>query len=498
MLEAYHTLGMTSEAVFSLYVRKLPPDRNFLVACGLDDLLDDVAALRFGKAEIEHLASLGLFRPAFLDWLRDFRFTGDIHAVKEGTPVFPNEPILEVVAPIGEAQLLETLVINQIGFQTLIASKAARVVRAARDRGVVDFGSRRAQGLDAAVKGARAAYIAGVSATSNVQAGRRYGIPVTGTVAHSFIQAFPNELEAFRAFSRVYPDTTLLVDTYDTPTGVENVIALAAESGPEFRVRAIRLDSGDLLELARDARRRLDAAGLQEIRIVASGGLDEWKIERLLALGAPIDAFGVGTDMLVSTDAPALDIAYKLASYDGEGRMKLSPGKRNLPGRKQVFRQFARNVPSGDVIARHDENLPGRPLLEPVMLGGRRTRSRASAASVRTRAMEAIAELPVQMRALTPAETRYPVAVSGELARFAARTAGRLTAAVAKNPPAPPETPRRGAAVAEGRNGQPEAQTEPDLCPICGGPVVEEHGVFKCTFCGQVVESCCEGVPPPP
>jgi nicotinate phosphoribosyltransferase len=254
MLEAYHALGMGKQAVFSLFVRKLPPDRKFLIACGLDDLLDDVQALHFTHADIEHLASFGLFQPRYLEWLHGLRFTGEVHAVAEGTPVFPNEPILEVIAPIGEAQMLETLVINQIGFQTLIASKAARIASAAGDRRVVDFGTRRSHGIDAAIKGARAAYIGGAAATSNVEAGRRYGIPVTGTVAHSFIQAFPNELEAFRAFASLYPDTTLLVDTYETPAAVATVIALARELGPEFRVRAIRLDSGDLLELSRNAR----------------------------------------------------------------------------------------------------------------------------------------------------------------------------------------------------------------------------------------------------
>lgn len=476
MLEAYHALGMDRPAVFSLFVRKLPTDRQFLVACGLDDLLDDIQALRFTGEDVEHLASLGLFQPGFLEWLKGFRFTGEIRAVPEGTPVFPNEPILEVIAPIGEAQILETLVINQIGFQTLIASKAARIAAAAGDRTMVDFGTRRSHGIDAAIKGARAAYVGGAAATSNVEAGRRYGIPVTGTVAHSFIQAFPNELEAFRAFSGLYPDTTLLVDTYDTPAAVETVIALARELGSDFRVRAIRLDSGDLLALSRDARRRLDAAGLPDVRIIASGGLDEWKIERLMRARAPIDAFGVGTDMMVSTDAPALDIAYKLTSYDGEGRMKFSPGKRNLPGSKQVFRRYRNDRAIGDVLARYDEKLRGRPLLETVMVDGRRTGRRPSLAEIRKERRDAIAQLPSRFRTLRPAATAYPVTVSARLARFEEETARRIAAALGERHKEP-----RSAATG--------------FCPLCGGPVDEEHGVFRCVRCGQMVETCCEGAP---
>jgi nicotinate phosphoribosyltransferase len=309
-----------------------------------------------------------------------------------------------------------------------------------------------------------------------VEAGRRYGIPVTGTVAHSFIQAFANELEAFRAFAGLYPDTTLLVDTYDTPAAVETVIALARELGADFRVRAIRLDSGDLLALSRDARRRLDAAGLPEVRIIASGGLDEWKIDRLMRAKAPIDAFGVGTDMLVSTDAPALDIAYKLTFYDGQGRMKFSPGKRNLPGSKQVFRRYRNNRAIGDVLARHNENLRGRPLLETVMVDGRRAGRRSALADIREKTRDAIAQLPSRFRTLRPSATTYPVAVSAALARFEEEAARGIVAALGDSR----EEPRSAAA---------------GFCPLCGGPVEEEHGVFRCVRCGQVVETCCEGAP---
>ncbi|MBX6365994.1 MAG: nicotinate phosphoribosyltransferase, partial [Gemmatimonadetes bacterium] len=339
MLQAYWRERMDAEAVFSLHVRKLPPERNYLLACGVEDALRQLAALRFTRPALDYLGTLGLFRDEFLDWLGRLRFTGDVYAVPEGTPVFPPAPLLEVVAPLPEAQLAETLVLNRIHFQTVLASKAARVVRAAAGRPVVDFALRRMPGIDAGVTGARAFYVAGVASTSDVLAGARYGIPVAGTMAHSYVQAHDDELEAFRRFASLYPETTLLVDTYDTLRGVDAVIRLAAELGDAFRVRAIRLDSGDLAELARESRRRLDEAGLTGVRIFASGGLDEYAIAALVRSGAPIDAFGVGTRMGVSSDAPALDgMAYKLTEYAGRGRTKLSTGKFVYPGRKQVWR----------------------------------------------------------------------------------------------------------------------------------------------------------------
>lgn len=306
-------------------------------------VLDTLEALRFGPEDLDYLRSLGGFPEGFLAWLAAFRFSGEVRAMPEGTPVFAEEPILEVAAPIAEVQMVETLAMNMVGAQTLFASKAARVVAAAAGRPVVDFGGRRAQGLDAAVAGARAFHLAGVSATSNLLAGARFGIPVAGTMAHSFVQAFDTEAEAFRAYARLYPETILLVDTYDTPAGVRRVAALARELGPDFRVRGVRLDSGDLLALSREARAILDAAGLPSVQILASGGLGKDGIAALLAAGAPIDAFGVGTAMGVSADAPALDIAYKLAAYAGLGRTKLSAGKRTLPGQAGVPRPRGRD-----------------------------------------------------------------------------------------------------------------------------------------------------------
>lgn len=424
MLRAYWELGLEATAVFSLFVRRLPPERNFLVACGLDDLVAKIETLRFGVDDIAYLRAQG-FPEEFLARLAGFRFEGDIYGVAEGTPVFANEPILEVVASIGQAQLLETLVINQVGFQTLIASKAARVAGAAEGRGVVDFGSRRAHGIDAGVSGARAAFVGGVEATSNVLAGKTFGIPIAGTMAHSFVQVFADEMEAFRAFAKVFPDTVLLVDTYDTAEGVEKVIALARELGPDFGVRAIRIDSGDLAALSKQARTLLDRAGLERVGIFASGGLDEWRIAALIGDGAPIDGFGVGTDMIVSADAPALDIVYKLTEFAGEGRIKLSAGKQTLPGRKQVFRTFVNGTAAGDVIGRAGEQLPGTPLLAPVMKDGRRVRPADPLADVQRRCRKEIAGLPRDLRALAD-RTPYPVVISPALDAEAQRIRRRF------------------------------------------------------------------------
>lgn len=427
MLRAYFELKMDAQATFSLFVRKLPPHRNFLIAAGLNELLDAIQDLRFEPQQLDYLASLEFSTKPFLDWLADFRFSGDIYAMREGTPFFENEPIMEVVAPIAEAQLIETLVLNQIGLQTILASKAARVVGAARGRAVVDFGARRAQGLDAAMKGARAFYIGGIESTSNVAAGQRYGLPVAGTMAHSFVQACASEMDAFRSFSDVFPDTTLLVDTYDTIEGVRKVIALAKERGADFRISAVRLDSGDLDELSRAARRLLDEAGLTGVQIVASGGLDETRIDDLTSRGAPIDIFGVGTDMAASSDAPALDIAYKLTEYDGEGRMKLSAGKRSLPGRKQVFREFRDGAAVRDVIARYSETLPGAPLLQPFMRSGRRVATQTfDLQHIRAYAKEQLGTLAPNLRTPRSQGERYDVAISDELVDFERKTRQQL------------------------------------------------------------------------
>jgi nicotinate phosphoribosyltransferase len=427
MLQAYFEEEMVEQAVFSLFVRRLPPGRNFLIACGLGPLLEYLERLSFSDDDIAYLESLGGFRQTFLRRLRDLQFTGDVRAVPEGTPVFANEPILEVAAPLPQAQLIETLVMNQTHVHTVLASKAERVVAAARGKPVIDFGARRTHGFDAAMKAARAFHIAGVAATSNVLAGKRYGVPLSGTMAHSYIQAHKDEATAFASFAGLYPETVLLVDTYDTMGGVQKVIDLARQLGEAFRVRAVRLDSGDLAALAIEARRALDEAGLERVEVFASGGLDERRIASLLDAGAPIDGFGVGSSMAVSDDAPVLDIAYKLCEYAGLGRLKLSSGKPVLPGRKQVFRVGEDGVDTRDTIARAGEELPGRPLLEPMMQGGRRL----SAACVeleasRRHAKEMIGRLPPHVRGLDAAEPPYPVDVSRELREYQADVGSRL------------------------------------------------------------------------
>jgi nicotinate phosphoribosyltransferase len=417
MVDAYLDEELHDEAVFSLFVRRLPSRRNYLLACGLEDVLRYLETLRFTPEQIGYLASLKRFSDKLLDYLERFRFSGEVCAVPEGTPVFGEEPILEVAAPLPEAQLVETYLINQIHLQTLAASKAARVVEAAAGRPVMEFGLRRIHGSDAGVKVARAAFIAGIDATSNVLAGQRYGMPVAGTMAHSFVQAHDDELEAFRVFARCFPDSTLLVDTYDTLRGVQHVIRLARELGDGFHVRAVRLDSGDLLALSRAARQMLDDAGLRHVQIIGSGNLDEESLARLLGEQAPIDSFGVGTAMGVSADVPCLDIVYKLVVYAGKDRIKLSTAKVLYPGRKQVFRMEVDGVASRDVLARHDEQLQGRPLLRPVMRDGKRVQGTPpSLPEIRAHARRELERLPPSLRRLEPANPPYRVEASPMLA----------------------------------------------------------------------------------
>ena len=418
MLQAYFEERMNEVAVFSLFARRLPERRNYLLASGLDDVLAFLETLRFDQAALAYLDSLGRFTERFLRHLEQLTFTGDVYAVPEGTPLFANEPFVEIEAPIAEAQLVESYVMNQIHLQTVLASKAARVVEAAQGRQIVDFGFRRMHGTDAGLKGARAFHVAGVDATSNVAAGQAYGLRVAGTLAHSYIQAHDDEYAAFRAFARLYPDTVLLVDTYDTLEGVRKVIDLARELGPAFRISAVRLDSGDLGDLATKARGMLDEAGLRQVTIFASGGLNEDEVARLVRAGAPIDGFGVGTDMGVSRDAPSLDIAYKLVEYGGRPRMKLSTGKVLLPGRKQVFRVERDGVADHDVLGRRDDAPSGRPLLQRVMAGGQRCAAgRVTLDEARAHARNELGRLPPRVRGLEPANPPYAVNLSAALSR---------------------------------------------------------------------------------
>jgi len=433
MLQAYFEAGHNDNATFSLSVRRLPKSRNYLLACGLDDVLAYLEGLCFSDDAITFLDSLGQFSSAFLNWLGNFQFTGSVDAVPEGTPVFANEPILEVTAPIGEGQIAETFIMNQVNLQTLLASKAARVVDAASGRAVIDFGARRIHGLDAANKAARAFYIAGVNGTSNVLAAKLYGIPAVGTMAHSYIQSYEDEAQAFREFTRIYPRTVLLIDSYDTLAAIDKVIALAADLGDAFEVQAVRLDSGDLGDLAIKCRAKLDAAGLTDVGVFASSSLDEYKIADLISNGAPIQGFGVGTRMGVSEDAPSLDMVYKLCAYAGTGRVKLSPGKPILPGRKQIFRTMRGGTAVSDVIARADEKPDGIPLLAPVMREGKRLQA-GTVTLEETRAVAKLAmnSLPERIRALEPADPPYTVTVSDALAQYHETIKAKVVRAQAK------------------------------------------------------------------
>jgi nicotinate phosphoribosyltransferase len=413
MLQSYFDEGMNDIAVFDLFIRRLSDNRNYFVACGLEHVLDYLETFSFSAGAVARLRSVDRFSEAFLNSLRDLRFNGDVYAVPEGTVIFPNEPILEVVAPLPQAQIVETFLMNQIQLATLAASKASRVVHAARGRSVVDFGVRRMHGADAGLKEPRAFYIAGVEATSCVLAGATYGIPLAGTMAHSYIQAFDDESEAYRHFIRAYPTAILLVDTYDIRKGVERVIEVARELGTEFQVSGVRLDSGDLEKQAREVRAMLDRAGLSGVKIFVSSSLDEYSIERLLDAGAPIDGFGVGAHMATSSDAPVLDTAYKLAEYAGRARMKLSESKSTLPGRKQVYREAAR-----DVIGLWDEKHAGRPLLAQVMRDGKRTSPRETLQSCRSRCRAELNSLPEELLSLVKADSSYPVSLSASMMRL--------------------------------------------------------------------------------
>jgi nicotinate phosphoribosyltransferase len=417
MAHAYFELGMQETAVFDLFVRRLPPTRRFLIAAGLEQILDYLEQLRFSDEDLQFLARLNLFPDRFLDHLAEVRFTGTVHAMPEGTPYLANEPILRITAPILEAQLVESRIMNIATFASLIASKAARCVLAARGRRLVDFGMRRAHGAEAALMAARSAYLAGFDATATVEAGRLFGIPLSGTMAHSFIQAHDHEEEAFRSFVKARNRrTALLIDTYDTIRAAQTVAQLArelAESGTPGLVQAVRIDSGDLGAQARAVRDILDAAGCPEIEIVLSGGLDEHAVESLLESGTPVDAFGIGTSLDVSEDAPSLDMAYKLQEYAGQPRRKRSPGKETWPGRKQVFRKRnAQGEWMEDWIALEDEPVDGEPLLEEVMCAGKRTQQRPDLNTIRERCMAQLKQLPPQLKSLKPGQGDLPVRIS--------------------------------------------------------------------------------------
>ena len=419
MAQGYFLENLNGEAVFSTFVRKLPDNRNFLIACGLADVLSFLENFKFSSEDIDYLKSLGLFKDEFLDFLKELRFTGDVYALKEGTIFFENEPILEIKAPIIQCQLLETYVLNQIQLQTMLVTKGARICSVAQDRNVVDFGSRRAHGLDAGLKAARAFYISGMSATSNVLAGKIYNIPVTGTMAHSYIQVHSNEFEAFETFSSIYPRTILLIDTYDIYEGIENVIKLSKKLGDKFSITGIRIDSGDIITTSKEIRKILDRAGLYNVKIIVSGSLDEYKIYEIVKENVPIDGFGVGTKAIVSEDAPFLDIVYKLTEYKGEGKFKKSKGKSTIPFQKQVYRHIDGGKYREDVISKYNEVLPGNPLIIKVMENGRlRDGAVEELDIIKERVKKELSMLPDNLKKLQKSEEPYPVKFSPSLEKI--------------------------------------------------------------------------------
>jgi nicotinate phosphoribosyltransferase len=422
MLDAYLAADMHQTAVFEFFVRRMPGNRNFLVFAGLEQLLQFLDRLRFHDDEIAWLESTGRFTQDLLEYLADFRFSGEVRAMREGTVFFANEPVVQIIAPLPEAQLVETRLINLIHFQTLIASKAARCVLAAPGRQLVDFGLRRAHGAEAGLLAARASYLAGFAGTSTVLAEAEFGIPAFGTMAHSFVQAHDKESEAFEHFARMYPEgSVLLIDTYDTLEAAHKVTELVSRLRPEgIRVRGVRLDSGDLAALATEVRRILDDGGCDDVSIFCSGSVDEYLLARDFP-GVPADGFGIGTRLDVSADAPYLDCAYKIQEYAGVPRRKKSAGKATWPGRKQVFRRYRDDgIMDGDRLAGADEDCRGSALLDGVMSAGRSIGSGHDLVAAREYAAIQLAALPEALRDPLGKGT-YRVEVSQRLRDLAER-----------------------------------------------------------------------------
>lgn len=434
MLQAYWRSGMTGTAVFEFFVRRMPRQRNFLLAAGLEQVLHYLETLNFSAADIAWLQSRHRFDPDFLEWLAAFRFTGDVHAMPEGTAFFHDEPILRLTAPMPEAQLVESRIVNLLHFQTLIASKAARMVLQQPQAILIDFGLRRAHGAEAGLLAARAAYIAGFTGSATLAAERAFGVPSFGTMAHSFVQAHATERAAFRNFALAWPDNvTLLIDTYDTLAAAHEIVALSHELAMQgVKVGGVRLDSGDLIALAKQVRQIFDAAGLYELRIFASSSIDEYFMAQAVAAGAPIDGYGIGTLLTTSADAPYLDCAYKLQEYAGAPRRKRSTGKATWPGRKQVYRSLDRNGNlAGDIVTVEGDPQPGQPLLIPVMQAGRRMAEPEAIGAIRNRAVAALASLPPTLRAMErkTAEPCFQPLIAPALQELAAQTDIRLSTA---------------------------------------------------------------------
>jgi nicotinate phosphoribosyltransferase len=426
---AFFEREMNGDASFDVMVRRFPPSRGYMIAAGLERVLQVLEDFHYDAAAIDHLESLHLFKPEFLHHLAQLRFTGSVRAIADGTIFFPGQPVMEVRGPLIETQILEPLILNQLGFASLTATKAARCFSVASGRRLMEFGLRRGQGADATLIAARSSYLAGFSGTSNLLAGKRYGMPVFGTMSHSFIMAHDSERQAFEDFARTFPKlSTMLVDTYDTAQGVRNVAELAQRLAKEdIKIQAVRLDSGDLYQLSRQARAILDQHGLAYVAIFASGNLDEYRIADLIRAGAPIDAFGVGTALTVSDDAPSADYTYKLVDYLGRPRLKTSAGKTTVPGRKQVFRGIdAGGHFSQDLVGLTDETPSSVarefkpavskivPMLQTVFENGRPAGTRPTLDESRDHFMAEFAMLGARQRSLTN-PTAYPVRLTAAL-----------------------------------------------------------------------------------
>jgi nicotinate phosphoribosyltransferase len=421
MMAAYLEYGLTEPAVFELFVRKLPACRGFLMAAGIEQALQFLETVSFEPEDLDAVRGLGQFSESFIAYLHAFRFSGDVDAMPEGTVFFQDEPILRVTAPLPEAQFVETRLVNLLHFQTVVASKAARMVLAAPGKPLIDYGLRRAHGAEAGMLAARAGYIAGFSGTATVAAGLEFDIPIYGTMAHSFIQAHDDEVLAFEHFAYSHPrGLVLLIDTYDTERAARRVVALAPRLAAQgITIEGVRIDSGDLGEHARRVRRILEEGGLPNVKIVASGGLDEYALQELSRAGAPIDSYGIGTSLTTASDAPALDCAYKLQEYAGKARRKRSEGKATWPGRKQVWRRYSDDgALAGDLVSLADDKQEGDALLRAVMRGGHCLRNVPDIAATRDRAKDQLARLPEPLRRLEP--YNYLVEIGAPVRRLAA------------------------------------------------------------------------------
>jgi nicotinate phosphoribosyltransferase len=407
MAQGYLEHNKTGTAVFSLFARKLPQERNFLVCCGLASVADDVRAVRFSGEDLDYLAGLEKFSDDFLDYLRNYRFEGDLYAVPEGRIVFQNEPLIQIEGSLPDVQILETLVLNHYHYQTLVASKAARIAAVSRGKDLVDFGFRRSHTPEGGIFAARAAYIAGFAGTSNVEAGRRYGLPVFGTMAHSYVQVFPSEEDAFRAYVKTFPENAMfLIDTFDTIACARKVVQLAHEGIP---FTGVRIDSGDIMGQVRAVRKIFDEGGLHHVRIFVSGGVDEYDIDAWLGAGTPIDAFGVGTKFITSGDIPYLDMAYKLVEYEGRPTFKTSPGKVTFPCKRQVLRFYTDGMMHHDEVVRMGQVENAAPLVERVMSAGSLEKPLPDLSFIREQLARDLAALPERFKKLT--KEQYDVVV---------------------------------------------------------------------------------------